>query len=254
MRSKYYLAITVTLLIMAFFFLRDRSDHPLDLAVTVTEEEDSAEVAATPAADDKVMAKQASGTKLLKEKSVQDSSVEQIEEIETTFSEHLQQLGVCLGFQSTVDAEKVEPSLENLTNSLRPALGEIVVKMDDWTQTDLKYGDGSMKRIRTEVEYLDNGSPVKRAQLYKLNDQGMPELQPLATEVATDPTDDFLNSLKADGQETLEEKGSRIYYQEGEELVVVERSGKVQSFSLSKGEKTFSCTETDASTSHCQCL
>ena len=37
-------------------------------------------------------------------------------------------------------------------------------------------------------------------------------------------------------------------------LVVIERNGKIQSFSMSKGEKTFSCTETDATTSSCQCL
>lgn len=254
MRAKYLLAITITLIIMAFFFFRERTDSPLQLANAPEESELGTKEANVQTGSTQVMEDQAADSKTLKEKSVQNATQEQIEEIEQSFSIHLKQLGICLGIQPAVDAERVQPSYENLIQSLKPALGEIVVKMDDWTQTDLKYGDGSMKRIRTEVEYLDSGSPVKRAQLYKINDQGMPELQPLTTDLATDPTDEFISSLKGDGQETLEEKGGRVYYQEGEELVLVERSGKVQSFSISKGEKTFSCTETDAATSNCQCL
>jgi hypothetical protein len=126
--------------------------------------------------------------------------------------------------------------------------------MDDWAQQDFKTEDGSLRRIRTEVEYQETGNPIKRAQFYKINAQGMPELQTLNPDQATDPSDDFISSLKGDGQVTIEEKGGRIYYQEGEELVMVERGGKVQSFSITKGDKTFSCTETDATTSNCQCL
>lgn len=254
MRAKYFLAITITLVTMAFFFFKDRGGNPSQLADTAAEVENTQQVANLAAGADKIIEKQAADSKSIKEKTAQDASAEQAEEIELNFSANLKQMGVCLGFSTATESERLIPSFENLITSLKPGLGEIVVRMDDWTQTDLKYADGTMKRIRTEIEYQDTGSPVKRAQLYKINDQGMPEMQPLSTELATDPSEEFLNSLKADGQETLEEKGGRVYYQEGEELVLVERSGKVQSFSLSKGEKTFSCTETDVTTSNCQCL
>ncbi len=254
MRSKYLLAITITAVIMAFFFFKDRSESPLQLSDTAAEVENTDQEANVSEGSDKIIEKQAADSKSIKEKTAQNTSAEQIEETELNFSANLKQMGVCLGIQTSAESEKLAPSFENLITSLKPGLGEIVVRMDDWTQTDLKYADGTMKRIRTEIEYLDTGSPVKRAQLYKINDQGMPEMQPLSTDLATDPSEEFLNSLKADGKETLEEKGGRVYYQEGEELVLVERSGKVQSFSLSKGEKTFSCTETDVSTSNCQCL
>ncbi len=253
MRAKYLLAITITLLTMAFFFFKDRSENPLQLADAAAEVENT-QVANLATGSDQIIEKQAADSKSIKEKTAQNISAEQAEEIETNFSANLKQMGVCLGFSTAAESERLVPSFENLMTSLKPGLGEIVVRMDDWTQTDLKYADGTMKRIRTEVEYQDAGNPIKRAQLYKINDQGMPEMQPLSTEMATDPSEEFLNSLKADGQETLEEKGGRVYYQEGEELVLVERSGKLQSFSLSKGEKTFSCTETDLTTSNCQCL
>ncbi len=254
MRAKTLLAITITLIIMAFFFFKERAVSPLEVAEAPIQTDLVAKEADIKSESKQVIADQAADTTSIKEKSDQTITPEQMEQIEVTFSDNLKQLGTCLGIQPSVDADKIAPSFDNLVSSLKPALGEIVVKMDDWTQNDFRYDDGSKKRIRTETEYLDTGSPVRRAQLYKINDQGMPELQPLATDAATDPSDEFLSTLRGEGQETLEEKGGRVYYQEGEELVLVERSGKVQSFSLSKGEKTFSCTETDATSANCQCL
>lgn len=254
MRLKYFLAIAVTLLIMGALFLKDRPESPLQVA------EDSEEVSAgaanlnNPKLDQAMEKQAAADAKLVKEKN-QQALDEQTLETQKAFADHLKQLAVCLG-AATAPAvgDKAEPTFESLSAGLKPILGEVVVHMEDWTQQDFKSEDGSLRRIRTEIEYQDAGNPIKRAQFYKINGQGMPELQSLNPDQATDPSDDFLNSLRGDGQVTLEEKGGRVYYQEGEELVLVERGGKLQSFSLTKGEKTFSCTETDVSTSNCQCL
>lgn len=252
MRLKYFLAIVVTFLIMGALFYKDRPENPLQTA------EDSAQPVADKEANvtnpkiDQVIEKQASDTKI-KDKSAQAND-EQALEIKKAFSDHMKELGTCLEVPSVTVSDKTEPTFEGLSASLKTALGEVVVKMDDWTQQDFKAEDGTMKRVRTEVEYPDSGNPVKRAQLYKINAQGMPELQNLNPDQSTDPSEDFLSSLRGDGQVTLEEQGGRVYYEAGEELVMVERAGKIQSFSLTKGEKTFSCTETDATTSNCQCL
>ncbi|MFZ3228812.1 MAG: hypothetical protein WA160_01310 [Pseudobdellovibrio sp.] len=253
MRFKYFLAIAATLIIMGALFYKDRPVNPLQ---TAEENEDvslNADAMAANSKPDHVIEKQNSDLKNIKDKS-QAVIDEQTLEIQKSFSDHLKQMGTCLGTQSAVIADKSEPTFESLSSSLKTTLGEVVVKMDDWTQQDFKVEDGTVRRIRTEIEYSDSGNPVKRAQFYKINAQGMPEMQALNPEQATDPSDDFLSSLRGDGQVTLEEKGARVYYQEGEELVLVERSGKIQSFSLTKGDKTFSCTETDATTSNCQCL
>ncbi len=254
MKIRYILAIIGTVLIMAMFFYKDRST-----TMTATESMDAPDATTSAQINNrsdvnKVIEKQAAEDKTTKEKTMQGNSEENAAEIQKNFANQLKLMGACLGVQPQVEAEKLAPSFDNLSASLKSTLGELVVRMDDWTQQDLKYPDGSMKRIRNEYEYQDNGNPIRRAQLYKINNQGMPEMQPLNPAQSTDPTDEFLNSLKADGQQILEEKGGRVYYQEGEELVLVERSGQVQSFSLTKGEKTFSCTETDAITSNCQCL
>ena len=255
MKIKYILAIFGTLLVMATFFYRDRSVTTMAVPESIEGSDSTAEAQLSNNGDaTKVMQKQAADGKAIKEKSPVGNTEEQIAEIQKNFAGQLKLMGACLGVQPQVESEKLAPSFDNLSASLKPALGELVVRMDDWSQQDLKYPDGSMKRIRSEYEYQDNGNPIRRAQLYKINDQGMPEMQPLNPTQSTDPSEEFLNSLKGDGQEIMEEKGGRVYYQEGEELVLVERSGQVQSFSLTKGDKTFSCTETDAVTSNCQCL
>ncbi len=256
MRKHYLVAIIITLLLMAIFFFKDHPSNPMasNEAISELDSQTDNKTAATSANADKVIEKQAADSKTLKDKNSQIVTDEQLNEIQKNFSNNLKRLGICLGVQPGVESEKMAPTFENLASSLKSTLGEMVVRMDDWTQQDLKYSDGAIKRIRTEIEYQDNGNPIKRAQLYKVNEQGMPEMQPLTATEATDPSDEFLGSLRGTGQPIFEEKGGRAYYQEGEELVLIERNGKLQSFSLTKGEKTFSCMETDATTSNCQCL
>jgi hypothetical protein len=256
MKKRYLLAITLTIVIMVVFFWKD---HP----PAETHKEDETEVEQpvqsakldTDRKSEEVIRKQLIESQALKDKaSLPATTNDQIEEVQKSFSLHLRQLGQCLEVATAVDQDRVDPQFDNIVVSLKPAFGDVIVKMDDWTQWDVQAQDGSMKRIRTEVEYLENNVPTKRAQLYKLNEQGMPVMQPLSEDFATNPTDEYLESLRGGGRTLVDEKASRAYYTEGEELVVIERNGKVQSFSMSKGERTFSCTETDAPTSNCQCL
>lgn len=253
MRLKYFLAIAVTILIMGALFYKDHPENPLQTAEENEQVVQNDQANLSNEKSNQVIEKQASDPKTIKDKAAQATD-EQSLEIQKAFADHLKELGRCMEVTTIPNSEKTEPTFESLSTNLKPALGEVVVRMDDWTQEDFKSDDGSTKRIRTEVEYQETGNPVRRAQFYKINAQGMPEMQALNPDQAIDPSDDFLSSLKGDGQVTLEEKGGRVYYQEGEELVLVERGGKIQSFSLTKGEKTFSCTETDATTSNCQCL
>lgn len=252
MRLKYFLAIVVTFLIMGALFYKDRPENPLQTAEESVEQIQNKEANTTNPKIDQVIEKQASDSKI-KEKSVQATD-DQTSEINKAFTDHLKELATCLETPTLTVSGTAEPTFESLSTSLKTALGEVVVRMDDWTQLDFKAEDGTLKRIRTEIEYQDAGTPIRRAQLYKINAQGMPELQNLNPDQSTEPTDEFLDSLRGNGEVKLQEQGGRVYYEGGEELVMVERGGKVQSFSLTKGEKTFSCTETDATSSNCQCL
>ncbi len=253
MQIRYLVTIAITLAVMVLFFWQDHSD----LRDSAVDADSTNEVARldTEKKSEEVIKKQLLDSDAIKEKATESpNSAEYVADVNKAFSTHIKLMGQCLGVTPSVNSEVVEPTFDNLVVSLQPTLGDVVVKMDDWAQLDVRSPNGELKRIRTEVEYQDNNNPIKRAQLYKMNDQGMPELQELNPEQSVDPSDEYLESLRGDFSTTNEEKGGRVYYSEGEELVLVERNGKIQSFSLSKGDKTFSCTETDSSTSNCQCL
>ncbi len=252
MKPRYLFAILATITMMFLFFWKDReSTKPFKNGSN--ESSNVARLGNVPKTTG-AQQNQVNPTPDVKDKPSQtNKDADQIEEVQKSFSAHLRQLAQCLAVTVAVDQEKIDPHFDNLVVSLNPAFGNVLVKMDDWTQWDIEMQDGTKRRIRTETEYLENNIPTKRAQLYKLNQQGMPEMQTLGDD-QVNPTDEYLESLRGDGRTYIDEKASRSYYAEGEELVVVERNGKVQSFSVNKGEKTFSCSETDSVTSNCQCL
>ena len=257
MKARSIIAILAVLAVMYFFFKRDRQEA---MKIGDNSQEEITESGKTARTNtekksEEVIKNQLVDTQALKEKaSAPATSPEQVEEVQKNFSNQLRQMGQCLAVQVRADQEKLDPQYDNLANTVSTGFGNMLVKMDDWTQWEGQSSDGTTKRIRTEIEYLENNIPTKRVQLYKLNQQGMPEMQPLNEDEALNPPDEYLNSLRGDARTIVEEKATRGYYAEGEELVVVERNGKIQSFSMSKGEKTFSCTETDTTASHCQCL
>lgn len=255
MKTKHIVAIIATLAVMYFFFRKDHNQPDLSFDNTnesSKEKKKSVQALTQPVANVQVgnTAAVSSGTST----STPAVTNEQIDEVQKNFSNQLRQLGQCLAVQISPDHEKLDPKYDNLSNALTSGFGNMLVKMDDWTQWEGQTSDGSVKRIRTEVEYLENNIPTKRLQLYKLNAQGMPEMQTLDEELSLNPTDEYLDSLRSDSKTLLDEKASRGYFAEGEELVVIERNGKIRQFSMSKGEKTFSCTETDSLNSNCQCL
>lgn len=254
MKFRYLFALLALFTVIALYIGRNKPD-----VVVSKDDDDSEETEVTRLETEKkseeIIKKQLLESQVLKDKAAMPAkSQDQVEEVQKSFSEHMHQMGVCLGMNTPVNSDKVDPTFDSMMASLRPAIGDIVVKMDDWTQADLRADDGSIRRLRTEMEYNDSSTPTRRVQLYKINDQGLPEMQNLPVDQALNPTDEYLESLRGSGKALIDEKGSRVYYSEGEELVLVERGGKVQSFSLTKGEKTFSCTDTDAATSNCQCL
>ena len=124
MRSKYLLAITITAVVMAFFFFKERSENPLELSDAAAEAENTDQEADITAGADKIIEKQAADPKSIKEKTEQNTSAEQIEETELNFSANLKQMGVCLGIQTSAESEKLTPSFENLMASLKPSLGD----------------------------------------------------------------------------------------------------------------------------------
>lgn len=260
MRKDFVIGIFATLTAMAVFYFYDLSEQKKILTEEKTNNEKSLESVQAESTSVLAVAISADATvaaaKILGTTPGEPAKPEDSQQVYKLFSEHLKAMGTCLEIKNSIDSDAVDPTFDNLVVSLRPALGEIVVQMDDWTQRDLRNTEGDRKRIRTEVSYQDGGtnSPTKRVQLYNVNDQGMPELQSIDPEQSVNPTDAFIDSLKTGFETSLEEKGGRAYYQEGEEIVMIERNGKLESVSISRNGKTASCSGLDSLKSVCQCL
>jgi hypothetical protein len=180
----------------------------------------------------------------------------QLNEVENhkLFAGHLKTISQCLQIKNNVDYDQVDPTFDNLIVSLKPAMGDVTVFTDDWAQTDLQYSDGTLKRLRVEVGYDDPGNPSKYLQVYKLNEQNIPEMENLDPQQATNPTDEYVESMKTGANILLHEKGGRAYFPGGEEMIVIERNGKLESFTMTKNNKTISCNTMTSAASNCQCF
>jgi hypothetical protein len=177
-----------------------------------------------------------------------------VEPVQKLFAQHLKAMSQCLQIKNQADQEQLEPSLDQLFQSLKPAFGDVSVLTDDWTQTDLKYSDGMTRRIRTEISYENPSNPTKYLYVYRINEQGLPELEPISEEQSQNPSDEYILSLEAGSDATLKEKGGRAYFTGGEELIIIEKNAKLDSFTLTKNNKTFSCNSMTSLESNCQCF
>ena len=244
MKRKYLIGIIV--IVGAMIFFRQRSLNTISKPELDTNSTLRAQVKIPPAENSETQ-----------QQSFQESNPvtpEQPEVVAAAFTEQLKQMNKCFNFQFNFTGQVIEPTADHIISLLRPFVGEGVINMEDWTQRDLQKSDGSMIRVRTEMDYEDETNPVRRVQLYKLNKQGMPLLQQIDPQQSTNPTETFIESLTANTKPVTFESGNRIYYQDGEELVFVEQNGRLNSFTFAKGDRTFTCSMTNSSRSHCQCM
>ena len=170
------------------------------------------------------------------------------------FATHMQEMGKCLGFANQTDkAAKIEPVPDNLVGALRTSLGDAVVQMDDWSQMDVIEKNGSIKKIRVDYDYTDGVTPARRLSMYTVNAYGAAELMELTEDQANNPNESYIQSLSEGLQIAKEERAGRVYFSQGEELMFTMKNGKLQTFSVTRGNKNFSCADLGDESSQCVC-
>ena len=170
------------------------------------------------------------------------------------YSQHLMNMEKCLRLQNQNFTDSVAtPSADNLISGLRPNLGDTVVQLEDWSQFDLLDKSGVKKRIRVDVDYPDGATPNRRLSMYTVNSYGALEIDNLTNDQSDNPNMAYIDSLK-DGMQTLtEEKAVRVYFAQGEELLYTMKNGQIDSFSISKMDRAYNCTNLMAENSTCTC-
>ena len=171
------------------------------------------------------------------------------------YSQHLMNMEKCLRLQTQnfSDSAAVTPSADSLIAGLRPNLGDTVVQLEDWAQYDLLDKSGVKKRIRVDVDYPDGATPNRRLSMYTVNSYGGLEIDNLTNDQSDNPNMAYIDSLKDSMQTLNEEKAVRVYFAQGEELLYTMKNGQIDSFSISKMDRAYNCSNLMSENSTCTC-
>lgn len=249
MNTRYSLAILATAFVMVLLFAKDKKARVKEPVIEQAEELVEAK---SPVLAPAVAATVVSADQNLPVAEVVTDKRQISEAIQKKFSVHLKSMAKCLKLAEPSVSEKTDPTSELLMANLRSSFGDMVVQMDDWSQTE--FLDGSIKkRVRVDYDYPDGTNPTRRLSMYQINSYGMPEIVNLTADEVNNPNEAYVASLY-EGQKVLaEEKGARAYFADGEELIFSVRNGLLQSVSLNKGDYSFNCFNLDEENSSCTC-
>ncbi|AHZ86070.1 hypothetical protein [Bdellovibrio bacteriovorus] len=170
------------------------------------------------------------------------------------YQQKLKEMAVCLNMQMNALDPNVEINFETFNQVINPDLGEVVTQSEEWTATDIRTKNGELRRI-----YIENGPSIEaessRTLKYEAFSQdGTSKSLPLSKEQTSNPSDALVASLEADGEVVSRSVSRRIFYSNGDDLLLVEKNGKIFSFELTHDGATFRCSGADkSSTFQCQC-
>lgn len=255
MSSRYWIGIAATVLLMFFLFSKDKKQKMKQQNSGITENiseqkkvlPDTQTQTGAVSSDLKVTSGAAAA--------VVSNEVRPISEnVQKKFSAHIKLMTKCLALTNPQPlGEKIDPTLDNLMSNLKTSLGDVVVQMDDWSQTEFVDQGNIRKRVRVDYDYLDGTTPTRRLSMYQINSYGMPEIMNLTAEEVNNPNEAYIASLFEGRKVINEDKGVRSYFADGEELIFSLRNGQLQSVSINKGDRSFNCFNLDDENSSCTC-
>lgn len=254
MNTKYLVAIGATIFVMALLFSKDKKET---LSADTTDEvEEMSAIGVKPKLP--TIANATAVASVDKTPAINLPEAEEMPvnpKVAELFAAHLKFMKVCLGVSSAspLSSDKIAPSADNLFNELRSALGDVVVQMDDWSQTEISDANSVRKRVRVDYDYIDGATPNRRLSMYQINSYGMPEIMSLSHDEVNNPNQAYVDSLIEGNKVVNDEKGARAYFAEGEEVIYSIRNGQIQSLSINRADKSFNCFNLDEEKSTCTC-
>lgn len=250
MKTRYSLAILATAFIMVLLFAKDKKSRVKEQAAQRAEVVSEAKPLVFPAP---VAATAVSADQNLPVAEVSADKRQISEVVQRKFSVHLKSLAKCLKLAEPAISEKTDPTTDLLLANLRSSLGDMVVQMDDWSQTEFLEQGTVKKRVRVDYDYPDGAVPTRRLSMYQINAYGMPEIVNLTADEVNNPNEAYVASLYEGQKIIAEEKGARVYFPDGEELIFSVKNGFLQSVSFNKGDHSFNCFNLDEENSSCTC-
>lgn len=167
--------------------------------------------------------------------------------------QNLKQMAVCLNMKVGALDAQAEFNFDYFSNLISEDLGDVVTQSEEWYATDIRTKAGEVRRIFVENATEGGLNPHRKLKYSSLSPGGEQKELPLTPEQMTNPSDALLASLESDGDVVGRSMSRRIFFQNGDDLLLVERNGKIYSFQLPHDGKTFSCTGVDGQAMKCQC-
>ncbi|UXR65316.1 hypothetical protein EZJ49_03505 [Bdellovibrio bacteriovorus] len=168
------------------------------------------------------------------------------------YQQKIKEMGACLNMIVKPLDPGVEVNFDTFNQSINEDLGDIVTQDEEWVTTDLRTKDGELRRLYLERMGDPEGS--RSLQYFAYASDGSRKELPLSKEQKINPTETLLASLEADGEVVGRSVSRRIFYQNGDDLLLVEKNGKIFSFQLVHEGTSYRCTGADkSSTFQCQC-
>lgn len=136
---------------------------------------------------------------------------------------------------------------------LRTSLGEPVLQTEDWSEVELQTSSGERRRMHVGMDYSGDDRIVRRLTYEKYLADGSKEAIPLAPEQAIDPSDTIIATIESDGQALNRQRFQRIYFENGEEILVRELNGQAVDLEVNRGGRQFKCSGI-GSAGRCECI
>lgn len=169
------------------------------------------------------------------------------------YQKSLGELAQCLNLKVGTLDPQTELNFDYFNSVISLDLGDIVAQKEQWSAIDIRMKAGEIRRIFIENSFSGSESP-RSLKYYSLSPGGEQKELPLSKEQMENPSDALIASLESDGEVIARSVSRYIFYQNGDDLLLIERNGMIYSFELPHGGKTFICTGADSSQSmKCQC-
>lgn len=136
---------------------------------------------------------------------------------------------------------------------LRTSLGEPVLQTEDWSEVELQTPSGERRRVHVGMDYSGDDRIVRRLTYERYLPDGSKEPIQLAPEQAIDPSDTIIATIESDGQATTRQRFQRIYFENGEEILVREQNGQAVDLEVNRGGRQFKCIGIGG-TGRCDCI
>lgn len=170
------------------------------------------------------------------------------------YKTQLVEMGKCLNLEVSAIDPNAEINFETLNVAISKDLGDVVAEEEDWSTTDIRTPSGEVRRILIQTPPPGEGESERRLKYLSLSPDGKTKELPVSQDQSDNPSDTLLASLESDGQVVGMAKARRIFYENGDDLYLSERNGKIYSFTLAHEGKVFRCKGMDAGkTVNCSC-